>query len=191
MTFDGSYKQKRFMFLIGQIPNWELYLTDKQLECAKSYISNLDTYMVDDKLQLRQGTSYTRLFGSKTSKGAIGKLEDVYIKLDNMGYFNKKENLKKSNNNKPILSDKTLNKVKELFKLITEIEDYGQYLTTSQNKKLYQFLQKRSFKECAKHFEITEITFKQAILGKDNHSGIFGKLKNIYELNHVNNWDDI
>lgn len=189
-----SYNQKRFIFLIGQIPNWEVYLTDKQLECAKLYISNLDNCMVDDKLNLRQGTSYNRLFGSGKSKGAIGKLDEVYTKLEKLGYFKKKEqpnNTKKKNSNKAILSDKTLEKVRDLFKMVTEIEDYGQYLTDSQNEKLYRFLQLRSFKECAKYFDIAETTFKQSILGKDDESGIFGRLKKIYEENHISNWDDI
>ena len=41
-----NYNQKRFLFLIGKIPNWEIHLTDKQLECCKSYICNLDTCIV-------------------------------------------------------------------------------------------------------------------------------------------------
>lgn len=187
-----TYNQKRFMFLIGKIPNWEIHLTDKQLECCKSYICNLDTYMVDDKLDLKRGTCYRRIFGNGKNKGAIGRLEEAYVKLEKIGYFEQKKNKEKKNiNNKSILSNKTLDKVKELFKMITEIQDYDKYLNDSQNEKMYQFLKTRSFKECAKYFNISESTFKQSILGRDDNSGIYGKLKKIHNELYINDWDSI
>lgn len=187
-----NYNQKRFMFLVGKIPNWEIHLTDKQLECCKSYICNLDTCMVDDKLDLKRGTCFRRIFGNGKNKGALGRLEEAYTKLDKIGYFKEKEIKKKSNtNNKALLSNRTLEKVKELFKMITEIQDYDKYLTESQNEKIYYFLKTRSFKECAKYFNVNESTFKQSILGRDDNSGIYGKLKKIHNEMYINDWDSI
>lgn len=188
----NNYNQNRFMFLIGKIPNWEIHLTDKQLECCKLYICNLDTYMVDDKLNLKRGTCFRRIFGNSKNKGALGRLEEIYIRLDNIGYFKEKEVKKKNSvNNKAILSNRTLEKVKELFKMITEIQDYNKYLTKSQNEKIYYFLKTRSFKECAKYFNVTEVTFKQSILGRDDNSGVYGKLKKIHNEIYINDWDSI
>lgn len=192
-----SYYEKRFIFLIGKIPNWEVYLTDKQLESAKVYVSTLSPMMTDYQLNLGPSTSAKRLFGSsdKTgvkSKGALGRLEEVYIKLDKIGFF--KEPVKTDNqkyNNKSILSDKTLEKVKELFKIIKELENYSQYLNESQNEKLYQFLKSRSFKECAKYYNIAETTFKQTVLGRDDDSGILGKLKKAYDESHISSWEEL
>lgn len=187
---NGEYNQKRLLFLIGKVPNWELYLTDKQLEATKLYISILDASLVDDKLNLGRGSSHTRLFGGAKNKGAIGKLEEAYKKLEKMGYFEEKKSNEKYNT-KNIISDKTMNKVKELFKIVTDIENYEQYLTDSQKEKLYQFLVLRSFKECAKHFNINESSFKQSLLGKDDNDGILGKLKKVYDQKYINNWNDI
>lgn len=191
---DESYNQKRLLFLIGKVPNWEVHLTDKQLECVKLYISTLDASMVDDKLNLGRGTSHSRLFGSKTSKGALGKLEEAYKKLEKYGYFDKKEEKNnQKHTSKSIMSEKTLNKVKELFKIVTELENYNQYLNKYQKEKLYQFLTMRSFKECAKYFDIKENTFKQNLLGRndDDNSCILGKLRKIYNEQRVNSWDEI
>jgi len=193
----GNNFEKRFIFLIGQIPNWEVYLTDKQLESAKVYIGTLSTTLTDYKLNLSPSTSGRRLFGSsdKTgvkSKGALGRLEDVYLKLDKMGFFKKIEPVNKDKyKTKSILSDKTLEKVKELFKIVTDLEDYSQYLSEIQSDKLYQFLKSRSFKECAKYYDINETTFKQSILGRDDDSGILGKLRKAYDEKHISNWDDL
>jgi hypothetical protein len=198
ITYDnGSYNEQRFLFLVEKIPNWELYLTDKQLECAKLYISGMSVTMIEDKLNLGRSTAYSRLFGNsdKTgikSKGAMGKLEEIYTKLEKMGHFKEKEiKDKQKYANKAILSDKTLQKVKELLTIVSDLEDYQQYLTESQNEKLYKFLQTKSFKECAKYFDIAEITFKQTILGRDDDSGILGKLRKEYDKSHINDWNSL
>ena len=181
------YNQKRFLFLVGKIPKWELYLTDKQLECANTYICTFSCQKVDEKLNLQQGTCSNRLFGSSKNVGAIYKLEEVYKKLNDTGYFKKIENV----SNKSNISNDTLNKVKELFKIVTELENYSEYLTDSQNERLYQFLKLRSFKECAKYFNITEDLLRQSILGKDNNDCVLTTLKKVYDENHISDWNDI
>jgi hypothetical protein len=197
MSDNSSYNEQRFLFLVGKIPNWELYLTDKQLECAKLFVSGMSVTMIEDKLNLCSSGASARLFGKsdKTgikAKGALGRLEELYIKLEAMGQFKEKPiKDKQKYNNKAILSDKTLEKTKELFTIIPALENYQQYLTESQNEKLYKFLQTKSFKECAKYFDITEITFKQTILGRDDDSGVLGKLRKEYNKTHINSWDNI
>jgi hypothetical protein len=107
------------MFLVEHIPNWELYLTDKQLECAKLFVGGMNVIMIEDKLNLGRTTANSRLFGNsdKTgikSKGALGKLEEIYKKLDDRGFFKEKEvKDKQKYNNKPILSDKTYKQDKQ------------------------------------------------------------------------------
>ena len=187
---DVSYNRTRLLYLIKKVPNWETYLTDKQLEATKLYLSTLDVSMVAIKLDLTNSTIQSRLFGKNDSKGALGKLEEVYNKFVEFGYFNK-EKPKVTNNVKPILSDKTLEKTKELFDIINKLEDYQSYLTQSQNEKLDKFLSTRSFKQCAKHFGINESSFKQSILGRDETSGILGRLKKEYNKKYINDWDKI
>ncbi len=191
-----SYNQERLMFLIEMISNWEVYLTDKQLEATKLYLSTFDATMVDIKLDLTKSTAHKRIFGGSTSKGALGRLEEAYTKLEKMGYLKNDKNNKSAKTNKrnitqPILANKTLEKTKELFLIISQLENYNSYLTQSQNEKLDKFLSTRSFKACAKYFNINESSFKQSILGRDDSSGILGKLKKEYDKNHINDWDNI
>ena len=187
---ETSYNHERLLFLINKIPNWETYLTDKQLEATKLYLSTFNATLVDIKLNLSTSTAYARIFGGSNSKGALGKLEEAYSKLDKLGYFNK-QNVKKKESTKPIISNKTLEKTKELFDIINKMEDYKIYLTQSQNEKLDKFLSTRSYKECAKYFNINESSFKQSILGRDDSSGILGKLRKEYNKKYVNDWDKI
>ena len=189
----------RLLYLIEVIPNWETYLTSKQLEATKSYIHCNVSSEVDYELKLSTGVAHNRLFGNSKSKGALGKLEEVYKILSNQGYFervknnNKKEEKRKNSIKKSVISDKTKNQLKELFTIISELENYSKYLTTSQAEKLQKFLELKSIKKCAEYYGVTEITFKQTLLGRSNNtsSGILGKLKYAYENNTVNKWEEI
>lgn len=186
----------RLLKLIEIIPNWETYLTVKQLESAERYIKCLSATEVDYQLNLNIGTTQQRLFGSSTSKGALGKLEETVKILEKQGYFEKQKKLTEKNENKKVkrtsnLTNKTKEQIKELIKLVIEFPDYEQHLTDSQKERMYQFLRLRSIKACAKYFNITETTFKQSLLGKSNKGGILGKLREINNSKTVNNWEDI
>ena len=187
----------RFLKLTELVPNWETYLTTKQLEAAEKYIKCLNASEVDYQLNLCIGTAQQRLFGNSTSKGAIGKLEEIIKRLENQGYFEKQkakqqkvETVKRKGPTR-VVSDKTKIEVGELIKYICEIPDYEKYLTYSQKERIYQFLRLRSIKQCAKYFSITEVTFKQSLLGKSGDGGILGRLRQAANITMVNNWDDI
>lgn len=191
-----SDSSMRLLKLVEIIPNWETYLTPKQLEVMQKYITCLNASEVDYQLNFNIGTTQQRLFGSSTSKGAFGRLEEVVKRLEKQGYFEKQETiLKKENQGKPVkpskISDKTKAEIKELIKLIVDMPDYEIYLTESQKERMYQFLRLRSIKSCAKYFDVTETTFKQSLLGKDENSGILGRLKKAAKSKMINNWDDI
>jgi hypothetical protein len=185
----------RLLKLIEIIPNWETYLTPKQLEATECYIKCLNASEVDYRLNFSSGTAQQRLFGSSTSKGALGKLEEIVKRLEQQGYFERQSIRNQKPNVKPIkksvLSDKTKLKIKELIKIIAEMPDYENYLTDSQKERIYQFLRLRSIKACAKYFNVTEITFKQSLLGKDDKSGILGRLKTAYDNKTVNSWEEL
>ena len=136
----------RFIKLTTLIPNWETYLTPKQREVALRYIKCMNAYEVDYQLNLNSGTTHQRLFGNKTSKGAIGRLEEVYKMLESNGYFEEKEKQKEAVNqtkkNKVRLTEKSLQNIKELFKdcpeLVTKVDNnfYEKNLTKEEKKKL-------------------------------------------------------
>ena len=189
----------RLLYLIEKIPNWETYLTDKQLEAAERYIKCLNACEVDYQLNLNVGTTQQRLFGSSTSKGALGKLEEVVKRLEKQGFFDKQKAIKqkatevanKKAVKKPVISEKLKEEVRELLRLVIENPDYEKYLTASQKERMYQFLRLRSIKSCAKYFNITEATFKQSLLGRSGQGGILGRLKSAVSEKTVDSWDDI
>lgn len=188
----------RLLKLIEVIPNWETYLTSKQLEAAERYIKCLNACEVDYQLNLNIGTTQQRLFGSSTSKGALGRLEEIVKRLENQGYFEKQKMLqqkREQQQSKPVkpskISDKTKEQIRELIKLIVDMPDYEKHLTVSQKERMYQFLRLRSIKSCAKYFNVTEATFKQSLLGKNGDDGILGRLKKASQESTINSWDDI
>ena len=188
----------RLLRLIEIIPNWETYLTSKQLEAAEQYIKCVNCCEVDYKLNLNVGTAQQRLFGNSTSKGALGKLEEIVQRLEKQGYFDKQKALQEkaqAATNKPTkistITDKTKDEIRELLKLIVEMSDYEQYLTPAQQDKVFQFMRLKSIKQCAKYFDIEENSFKQSLLGKSGQDGILGKLKAASQSQTIDNWDDI
>lgn len=181
------------------IPNWETYLTAKQLEATQIYIKCLNASEVDYQLNLSTGTAHQRLFGSSTSKGAIGKLKVVAQRLEEQGYFERQRRIKQDKNskrktrrsNRTNLSQKTKDDIRELFKLVVEMPDYEQYLTKSQKERIYQFMRLRSISKCAKYFGITKNTFKQSLLGRSGNDGILGRLRKASSETTVDDWNDI
>ncbi len=193
MTDSGS----RLIYLISKIPNWESYLTAKQLEAVKSFIKNNIASEVDYELNLSSGTAYSRIFGSGKSKGALGKLEEVNDFLSSEGYFDRikanddKENINKKKIKKTVMTQKTKDQLVELFTLVSEVKDYRNHLTKLQNEKLDKFIELKNMKKCAEYFGITETTLRQSLFGRDYGSGILNKLKLIQQNETVNNWSDI
>lgn len=187
----------RFLKLIEIIPNWETYLTIKQLEVAKRYVTCMSAYEVDHQLKLNYGTTQQRLFGNnKSSKGAIGRLEEVIKRLENNGYFERQKKLhervkSQSNTKKSKVSPETLAKTKELIKLIVAMPDYDKYLTKIQSERIYHFIRLRNYKATALHLGITETALKSCLLGKKDGEGALGKLKKAIEENTISSWEDI
>lgn len=182
----------KLLQLIQMIPNWETYLTSKQLEVMKCYIKCLNASEVDYQLKLNSGTTQQRLFGSSTSKGALGRLEEIVKIFENQGYFEKQKKVAKNQpQRKQIISDKTKEGIKELLKIINDMPEYEQYLTENQKIKLFEFLRLKSIKGCARHFDVEETTFRQSLLGRNKNDGILGKLRKIYYEKTINNWEEI
>lgn len=181
----------RFIKLTSIIPNWETYLTEKQREVAVRYLRTMNAYDVDYQLKLTNGTTHQRLFGSKTSKGAIGRLEEAYKILESTGYYEaqkQKQEAKQAEKNKIRLTEQSLQKVQELFRLIHEIPHYEQYITKTQKDKVDELIKTRSFVKGAMACNVSVESFQQGLIG-DN--GVLEKLKEAKEANTVNSWDDI
>lgn len=187
----------RFLKLIEAVPNWETYLTVKQLEVAKRYVTCMSAYEVDHQLKLSYGTTQQRLFGNnKTSKGAIGRLEEVARRLENSGYYERQKKMhervkEQTKKKKSKLSPETLMKTRELFKLVVSMPDYEKYLTKIQAERVYQFVRLKNYKAVAHHFGITEIALKHSLIGKKDGDGALGKLKKAMEQNTVSSWEEI
>lgn len=83
-----------FQKLTQVVPNWETYLTDKQLEVAKLYLQHMSCYAVDDILKVRPGITHDRLFRVTDEDYNCGlkRLQIAYKKLKDDGYY---ERLKK------------------------------------------------------------------------------------------------
>lgn len=77
----------RLFNLVQIVPNWETYLTEKQLEAVVLYKGNRDLNKCDEILELSKGGTYTRIFGDKYNQhhGAVGRLEAAYKKLFEAG----------------------------------------------------------------------------------------------------------
>lgn len=69
---------RKFVKLTQTIPNWKTYLTEKQLEVVDLFLKVLNCAAVDSQMKLNEDTTYSRLFGSRSTKadrGALGALE--------------------------------------------------------------------------------------------------------------------
>ncbi|MNB73735.1 hypothetical protein D3C81_649850 [compost metagenome] len=75
---------RRFVKLTKEVPNWKTYLTDKQLEVVDLYLKLLSSTEVDYQMRLTEGTTYHRLFGSKSrgNLAAYGVLKRVHRALE-------------------------------------------------------------------------------------------------------------
>lgn len=188
----------RLLKLIDIVPNWETYLTSKQLEVAKKFVTCMSAYEVDHQLNLSFGTAQQRLFGNSSSKGAIGRLEDVAKKLTEAGYFEKLERKREAlmNSSQPPrvskVSEQTVKRAHEFIKLIVEMPDYEKHLSKEDANKVFQFMSTKSFKKAAMKLHVSELTFIHDLVGKDgSDEGILNKLKQMAQKNMVSNWEDI
>lgn len=184
----------RFLELIHKVPNWETYLTPKQLEVARKYINCMNANEVDHQLKLNYGTTQQRLFGSgKSSKGAIGRLVDAHNKLESIGYYErlekKKEAAKVTVPQNPV-SEEVMNKVKELISLIISMPDFDSHLEKDEAAKVTQFMAFRSFASAGRYFGLNEVRFANILLD-ENPGGILYKLRRTAQSTMVNNWEDI
>jgi DNA-binding phage protein len=181
----------RFIKLIGLIPNWETYLTPKQREAAQRYIKCMNAYDVDYHLKLSSGTTHQRLFGSKTSKGALGRLEEVYRMLENNGYYEeqkKKQEVQTQTKKKRKMSKKSLMAYKELIKLIVEMPDYEKFLTKIQAERVFHFLRLRNVSGVARECKVTRETIQKSLIGE---GGALEKLKEASKSRTVDTWEEI
>lgn len=184
----------KFLKYTETIPNWETYLTTKQLESAKKYIALLNAHEVDYQLKLNPGVTQQRLFGSSSSKGAMGRLEEVYKALEEKGYY---EKIKKKQEavqaaktaKKPAkLNSKTILAVKELITLVVDNPDYEKFLTPSESNKVYHFIRLRNFQATARFCGITQEALKKSLIGKN---GVLEKLRAEAASKTISSWDEI
>lgn len=180
----------RFVKLTTLIPNWQTYLTPKQLESAERYLKCYNATDVDHQLKLTYGTTHQRLFGGSSSKGALGRLEDIYKTLERQGFFHEKEKKAEQieKEKTPKLTPQTILKIKELLKIVVETNNYEQYLTSAQADKVKEFLVRRSLPKAAAALNITTLSYQQALIGS---GGILDILKKAIEKKSVNSWEDI
>lgn len=181
----------RFIKLTKLIPNWETYLTAKQREAAKKYLKCFNAYDVDYQLRLTPGTTHQRLFGSTTSKGALGRLEATYKLLEQDGFFEeqkKKQEIVTRENKKVRVTQTTLDKVRELLKLVFELHNYKQYLTPAQAHKVEVFIINRDFNRAALACGITVKSYQQALIGD---GGVLDILKKEQDKRTIKSWDEV
>lgn len=181
----------RFVKLTSMIPNWETYLTPKQRESAKRYLSTMNANEVDWQLNLSFGTTYQRIFGSAKSKGAIGRLEEIYKMLENSGFFavKQKEAEQKTEHKAPVkMTSKTLDKVRELFSLISNTPNWKNYLTEPQIEKVTALLETRSFKKGAAACDVSMQAYQTSLIGD---KGVLDRLRRAKEMMTVNTWEEI
>lgn len=181
----------KFIKFTTAIPNWETYLTPKQREAAVIYLKTMNAYEVDHRLKLNNGTTHQRLFGSKSSKGAIGRLKEVYDMLDKSGYFTDQEKQKEAvqlENKKFKLTEDTLSKVHELFELIQSFPKYESYLSKKQYAAVTEFVRTRSFNVGAATVKVSVDAFQKILIGK---KGALETLKAAKEANTINSWDEV
>lgn len=184
----------RFLDLIHKVPNWETYLTPKQLEVARKYINCMNANEVDHQLRLNSGTTQQRLFGSgKTSKGAIGRLSDVRKKLEASGFYERQE---KKNEAKAVqtqrtpVSEEIMVKVKELISLIISMPDFEKHLEKDEAAKITQFMAFRNFAAAGRQFGMNEAKFANTLLD-ETPGGILDKMRRLAQSSMVSTWDDI
>lgn len=89
---------RQLLKLIKIIPNWETYLTARQVQAVKSYVINLHASEVAKELAVEDSTAYEILFGRKNGRslGALGKLKIAYKRLQETGYFKNLEKMNKT-----------------------------------------------------------------------------------------------
>ena len=85
----GDYfckNEQDLLNLINTIPNWETYLTDKQLKVTQLYIGCRNATSVDIQVGLTTGVSYHTLFGCTKDGvhvgGVLKKLKFVKHRLN-------------------------------------------------------------------------------------------------------------
>ncbi|MDF2534124.1 MAG: hypothetical protein K0R18_281 [Bacillales bacterium] len=181
----------RFIKLTSLIPNWETYLTQKQRESAERYLKCFNAYDVDHRMKLSSGTTHQRLFGSKTSKGALGRLEEIYKMLENSGFFaekQKRQEAAQEERKQVKLTQKTLDNVRELIKLVIEIQNYESYVTKQQAEKIQLFMQLRNFSAASKKLGITIKSYQDALIGD---GGALERLRAAQQQRTVNSWDEV
>lgn len=174
------------MFLIKQIPDWHIYLNEKQILITKMFLNYKNISDISKIMNLSYGTIYSALFGStiKDEQGIYGKLKKVYI-LTNK-YNNERgsigETLVNKNNviNEMKNNNESLDVKKQLFKYINGIENWRDYLTQQQIEVVELYLKHKS---CSK---VDKILGKHSTWGilygktKNNPKGIYKKLEIVY-----------
>lgn len=85
-----SKYESKLKSLVDKIVLWETYLSEKQVNIVKMFLSSKNASMVDDYLKLPKGTSWHILFGEQGENGVLGKLIKVEEKLYKLSIDNKK-----------------------------------------------------------------------------------------------------
>lgn len=171
------------IFLIKNIPDWHIYLTEKQVLITKMFLNYKNIGDIAKITNLPYGTIYSMLFGStvKDEQGIYSKLKKVYI-LSNR--YNKergsigetlihKNNVINNNN-------KSIDIKEQLFKYINGIDNWRDYLTQQQIEVVELYLEHKS---CSKVDKILGKRSTWCILygkTKNNPKGIYKKLETVY-----------
>lgn len=174
------------LFLIKNIPDWHIYLNEKQVFITKMFINYKNVSDISKIMNLSYGTIYSALFGStiKDEQGIYGKLKKVYS-LTNK--YNKKsgsigETIINKNNviNEIKNNNESIDFKEQLFKYIDGIENWKDYLTEQQIQVVELYLEHKS---CSK---VDKILGKKSTWGilygktKTNPKGIYKKLQIVY-----------
>lgn len=178
---------EEIIFLTNNIPNWDIYLNEKQVKILKLFITYKNISDTAILMNLPYGTIYSALFGSsiKDEQGIYGKLKKIYSVINennkNVNSLGKviiehNETIKKNRNN-------NIDHKEQLYKFVDAIPNWKDYLTNSQIEVLELYIEHKS---CSKVDEILGKNSTWSILyGKTklNPKGIYGKLEKIYREN--------
>lgn len=174
------------IFLTKEVPNWKLYLNDKQVKILELYIGHKNIGDVSRLLNIKYASVYSAIYGSSTKdeQGIFGRLKKIYAKInknnntDDLGKILKArqkaiDNIKESTKN--------INHKERIMFFAKEIPNYGEYLTNRQLEIFNLFLEHRSYSKVDKI--IGSQSCWSTLYGscKLNPKGVYRRLEKAYD----------
>lgn len=135
-----NYMMELF-YLIKNIPNWEIYLNEKQIIITKLFITYKNVSDIAKITNISYGSIYSALFGSsiKDEQGIYGQLKKVHS-------LNNKHKVEKGSLGDVLASnmavvDNSINLKENLIKYAKLLPNYKDFLTKNQSDVLDLYLE--------------------------------------------------